>query len=161
MKENKLIEKKNLPWINGVLPQARFYYSQLLQVEVPEQGAHVLVHGFLAVTGLFFFRKRRRTALHYIKKKKGGERPQLQHTPHHFVTDLIQGLGGVFIPLALVFPPLVLLSLVFLYGLEGVVSALMERHIIFMYLWGVVESSIRSMSRLEILVVMTMMGTRG
>jgi hypothetical protein len=77
------------------------------------------------------------------------------------ITDLIQGLGGVFIPLALVFPPLVLLSLVFLYGLEGVVSALMEHHILFMYLWGVVESGIRSTSRLKILVVMTMMGTRG
>jgi hypothetical protein len=125
MKENKIIEKKNLPWINGVLPQSRSCYSRSLQVEVPEQGAHVLVHGFLAVT------------------------------------DLIQGLGGVFIPLALVFTPLVLLSLVFLYGLEGVVSALMECHILFMYLWDVVESSLRSTSKLEILVVMTMMGTRG
>jgi hypothetical protein len=70
-------------------------------------------------------------------------------------------MGGVFIPLALVFPSLVLLSLVFLYVLEGVISALIECHILFMYLWGVVESDIRSMSRLEILVVMTMMGTRG
>jgi hypothetical protein len=52
-------------------------------------------------------------------------------------------------------------SLVFLYGVEGVVGVLAEHHIFFIELLGVVEPSIRGLSRLEALMMMTLMGTRG